>query len=108
MDDYLAKAEKALSYLAESEADYAQYKALLKFQPERHKALLARLSTESVLTTEAARKRESEQSEAFERLLDESTEIAEQFYLIEAKRKRAEHTIDMYRSVNSALKRGNI
>ena len=106
--NYLEKAEKALNYLAESEAEYAQYKALLKFQPERHKALLARLQSESMETTEAGKKRDAEQSEAFESLLDESTEIAEQFYLIEAKRKRAELTIEMYRSVNSALKRGNM
>ena len=106
--DYLAKAEKAVEYLAQSEHEWAQYKALLKFQPERHKALLARLQSESLETTEAGRKRDAEQSEAFEKLLDESTEIAEHFYLLDAKRQRAEHTIEMYRSVNSAMKRGNI
>jgi len=106
--NFLAKAEKALNYLADSEAEWAQYKALLKFQPERHKACLARLQSESVETTEAGKKRDAEQSKAFKKLLDESTEIAEQFYLLDAKRQRAEHTIEMYRSVNSAMKRGNI
>jgi len=106
--NYLEKAETALQFLAQSEAEWAQYKALLKFQSERHKALLARLQSESLETTEAGRKRDSEASEAFSVLLDESTEIAEQFYLLDAKRQRAEHTIEMYRSVNSALKRGNI
>ena len=100
-------AEKALHYLAQTEEEWAQYKALLKFQPERHKALLARLSTESVQTTEAARKRDAEADTAFSELLDESTEIAERFYLLDAKRKRAEYTIEVWRSVNSAQKRGN-
>ena len=106
--DYLAKAEKAVEYLAQSEHEWAQYKALLKFQPERHKALLARLQSESLETTESGRKRDAEASEAFCELVDESTEIAEHFYLLDAKRQRAEHTIEMYRSVNSAMKRGNI
>ena len=101
-------ADKALHYLAQTEEEWAQYKALLKFQPERHKALLARLSTESVQTTEASRKRDAEADTAFSELLDESTEIAERFYLLDAKRKRAEYTIEVWRSVNSAQKRGNI
>ena len=53
--DYLAKAEKAIEFLAQSEHEWAQYKALLKFQPERHKACLARLQSESLENTEAAR-----------------------------------------------------
>ena len=106
--NYLQKAEAALNYLQESEAEYAQYKALLKFQSERHKACLARLMQDSHETTEAGRKRDAEAHKQYEDLLDESTEIAEQFYSIDAKRQRAELTIEMYRSVNSAMKRGNI
>ena len=106
--DYLKKAEQALEYLQQSEAQYAQYKALLKFQSERHKACLARLMQDSVETTEAGRKRDAEAHRQYEDLLDESTTIAEEYYLLDAKRQRAELTIEMYRSVNSAMKRGNI
>ena len=106
--DYLKKAEKAIEYLAQSEHEWAQYKALLKFQPERMKACLARLQSDSLETTEAGRKRDSESHEDYQTIIDEGIEIAEHFYLIDAKRQRAEHTIEMYRSVNSALKRGNI
>ena len=102
------KAEKALNYLEKSEAEWAQYKALLKFQPERVKACLARLQSESVETTEAARKRDAEANSEYSEIIDEGIEIAEHFYLLDAKRQRAEHTIEMYRSVNSAMKRGNI
>ena len=106
--NYLDKAEKALNYLQASEEEWAQYKALLKFQPERLKACLARLSNESLQTTEAGRKRDSEAHTAYSELLEEATEIAEQFYLLDAKRKRAEYSIELFRSVNSAQKRGNI
>ena len=106
--NYLQKAEAALNYLQESEAEYAQYKALLKFQSERHKACLARLMQDSVETTEAGRKRDAEAHKQYEELLDESTEIAEQAYLLESKRKRAEYTIELFRSVHSMQKRGNI
>ena len=106
--DYLAKAEKAIEYLAQSEHEWAQYKALLKFQPERHKACLARLQSESLENTEAAKKRDAEADKQYQDIIDEGIEIAEHFYLLDAKRQRAEHTIEMYRSVNSALKRGNI
>ena len=106
--DYLTKAERALNYLQESEEEWAQYKALLKFQSERHKACLARLMQDSLQTTEAGRKRDAEAHNEFQDILDESTDIAEQFYLLDAKRQRAEHTIEIYRSVNSAQKRGNI
>ena len=102
------KAEKALNYLQISEEEWAQYKALLKFQSERHKAILARLSIKSGETTEAGRKRDAEADDEFQAILDESTEIAERFYTLDAKRKRAEYTIEVFRSVNSAMKRGNI
>ncbi|NNK92787.1 MAG: hypothetical protein HKP41_00405 [Desulfobacterales bacterium] len=106
--NYLEQAEKAMKYLQESEEEAAQYKALLKFQPERHKALLARLQNDSLETTEAGRKRDAEASDAFSELLDESTEIAEHNYLLEAKRKRAEYKIELFRSTHSMQKRGNI
>jgi len=106
--NYLDKAEKAIEYLAQSEHEWAQYKALLKFQPERHKACLARLQSASPENTEAGRKRWAEAHEDYSETIDEGIEIAEHFYLLDAKRQRAEHTIEMYRSVNSALKRGNI
>ena len=108
MNDYQANAERAIEYLAQSEEEWAQYKALLKFQSERHKACLARLMQDSLEITEAGRKRDAEAHSAFEEILDESTEIAERFYLLDAKRQREEYQIELFRSVNSAQKRGNI
>ncbi len=108
MTDWFKKAEKALEYLQTSEEEWAEYKALLKFQGERHKALLARLQSESPETTEAGRKRAAEADAAFHVAINESIEIATKFHLLDAKRQRAEYVIEMFRSVNSAQKRGNV
>ena len=101
-------AEKALRFLADSEHEFAQYKALLKFQPERHKACLARLMGLAAEATEAGKKRDAEAHEDYANLIEESTEIAERAYLLQAKRDRAEYTIELFRSVHSMQKRGNI
>ncbi len=106
--DYLKQAEKALEYLAESEEEWARYKGMLKFQSERLKACIARLSNESTQITEAARKRDAEARSEYQNEIDDSTEIAIDFYHLDAKRKRAELTIEMFRSTNAAQKRGNI
>ena len=108
MTDYFKKAELALTYLGESEEEYARYKALAKYQPERLKAALALIENRSIESTQAGKEREAKASDEYSDVLDESQEITEQCILLEAKRNRAELTIEMYRSVNSALKRGNM
>ena len=106
--DWFQKAEKALNYLQESETEWSRYKALLKFQSERLKACVARLSNDAPESSEAAKKRWAEASEEYEELINECTEIAEEFYILDAKRMRAEQTIEIWRSVNSSMKRGGI
>lgn len=107
MTDWLLKAEKAVEYLQQSEQQWAENKALLKFQSERHKAILARLQNDAPGDSEAARKRHAEADKAFQDAINESVGIATKFYLLDAKRQRAEYVIEMFRSVNSAQKRGN-
>lgn len=115
MIDY-HKAEKALDYLAQTEQEWAEYKALLKYQSERHKACLARLSSKFEHTatqagnklSEALLKRLAESDKEYEQMLTDSESIAAQFYTLDAKRKRAEYTIEVWRSLNSAQKRGNV
>ena len=81
---------------------------MAKYQPERLKAVLALIENSSTEQTQAGKEREAKASDEYSNALDESQEITEQFILLEAKRNRAELTIEMYRSVNSALKRGNM
>ncbi len=108
MTDYLKDAERAINYLAESEADYARYKALHQAEKERLKIVKAGLSMDSLEKSQTAKDKDAESHSDYQRAVEDWQQSMEEYYLIEAKRKRAELTVDMYRSVNSALKRGNI
>ena len=102
------RAEKAMDYLRESEEELARYKGLAKSVSSREKIALARLMLESPEKTVAAKKTWAEASPDFEKIVDESQEIMTEFALIEAKRERAEKTWETWRSLNSAMKQGNI
>ena len=106
--DYLEYAEKAVTYLRDSEEDYAMLKAAHQADKERIKIVEASQVLSSDAKSAALKEREAKDSEHYREAVDRWQESMEAFYLIEAKRKRAELTIEMYRSVNSALKRGNI
>lgn len=108
MTDYLKQAERSIQYLAESEEDYARYKAMHPADKERLKIVKAGLIMDSKESTATAKTAWAESHEDYRHAVDDWQVAMEEFYLIEAKRKRAELQIEMYRSVNSALKRGNI
>lgn len=107
-EDYLKKAEKALDYLKESEDEFARLKGLLKVQPDRIKAIVAKEIMSSPESSQAAKKAWAEAGEKYSEALDEFQGIVDMFEQVNAKRNRAELTIEMFRSVNSAMKRGNI
>jgi hypothetical protein len=108
MSDYLKKAEQAIHYIGESEAEYARLKGLIKLIPERMKIMKASLILECDEKSATAKQTWAEGHKDFEMTIDSCETVYADFYLIEAKRARAELTIEMYRSINSALKRGNI
>ena len=108
MTDYLKKAEKAIDYLQESEEEFARLKGLVKVQPDRIKVVVAKEIMISPESSQAAKKAWAEAGEKYSQALDEYQGMMDMFTLIEKKRQRAELVIEMYRSVNSALKRGNI
>ncbi len=108
MTDYLKEAERAINYLEESEEEYARLKGLLKVQPDRVKQVIAKEIMTSPESSQAAKKAWAEAGEAYTLAIDEHQGIVDMFELINCKRKRAELMIEMYRSVNSAMKRGNI
>jgi len=108
MTDYLKKAEKALDYLAETEAEYARLKALVKYAPDRLKMYLAALMLESEEKSATAKKTTAEAHPEYEQTVDSFETISKEFFEIDEKRKRANMTIEMFRSVNSSLKKGNI
>lgn len=106
--DYLQRAEKALDYLTQSEAVFARYKALHQAEKERTKIVKASLMIESQGKTVSDKENWALSHKDYQQVHTAWHEAMEQYYLIEAKRTRAELTIEMYRSVNSAIKRGNI
>ena len=106
--DYLKQAELSLHYLAESEAEFARLKGLIKLIPERIKVVKAGLVLESDKKTVAERTMAAECNNQYELMLDSCEQVYSDYYLIEAKRARANATIEIYRSVNSSLKKGNI
>jgi hypothetical protein len=107
-DSYLQKAEKALDYLADSEAEYSSLKARHQAEKERIKIVEASGTLESQQKSIKLKEMDSKASQDYAKAINLWESTLERFYEIEAKRKRAELTIEMYRSVNSALKRGNI
>ena len=106
--DYLKQAELAIDYLQQSEEAYASLKATHQAEKERLKIVEASCMLDSDAKTVKDRETEAKTNKAYKEALEDWQRVMEEFYLIEAKRKRAELTIDMYRSVNSALKKGNI
>ena len=106
--DYLKQAEQAIQYLSDSEDSYASLKATHQAEKERLKITEAACVLASDLKTVKDREMQAKTTTAYSEALEQWQQVMEEFYLIEAKRKRAELIIEMYRSVNSALKRGNI
>ena len=106
--DYLATAEKALKYLQDSEDSYASLKATHQAEKERLKITEAACVLDSDAKTVKDREMQAKTTNEYKDAVEQWQQVMEEFYLIEAKRKRAELTIEMYRSVNSSMKRGNI
>ena len=106
--DYLKEAEKAIDYLKQSEAEYAALKAQHQALKERIKTTKASQYLDTQAKTQKEREMTAESSTEYITAIADWEECLESFYYIEARRKRAELTIEMYRSVNSAMKRGNI
>ena len=106
--DYLKKAEQALSYLETSEQQYAELKAQVKYAPERLKSFLSTLELKSDASTATMKKAEAMAHEEYQQLIDAMETVTKEYNLIAEKRRRAELIIEMYRSVNSAMKRGNV
>lgn len=106
--EWFAKAELAIDYLKTSEEEYARYRGLMKAIPAREKIVLARLMLESPETSATAKKMWAEASPEYEKIVDESQEIQTECDLIHARRERADKTFEMWRSLNSAMKQGNI
>ena len=102
------KAEQALEYLRESETELARLKAGHQAEKERLKIVLASLELDAPEATQVAKTRWALASDEYKQALTDWQEFMESYYEVEARRKRAELTIEMWRSYNSAQSKGLI
>ena len=103
----LDKTEKAVQYLADSEIEYSQLKASKETEKKRLEIVLAGLIMESHEKSHAMAETASKSHPEYLKSIEIYHDVLESFYLIEAKRARAETTIEVWRSVNAARGRGN-
>ena len=102
------RAEDALAYLEESESEGASLKAATNAEKERLKTIKAQLMLDSDEKTVAGRETWAEAHERYIEALNGWDELMSEFYLIDARRSRAELLIEFWRSLNSAQKRGEM
>ena len=102
------QAEKALLYLAESEQEYARYRALRETEKERLKIVHASLAMDSTESSQSAKSLDSYSNNSYIEALAQYHEAIEAYYLIEAKRKRAEITVEVWRTEEASRRRGNV
>ena len=105
--NYLEKAEAALDYLELSENEFSRLKALVKYAPDRLKVLSSTLALESSEKSVTGKHTASLAHPDYEAAIDAYETVTKEFNLIQAKRNRAELTIEFWRSLNSAQKLGN-
>lgn len=100
--------EKALEYLADSEEEYANLRASKDLEGKRLEITLASGIIDSKKSSVAAKKVESLDSQEYKVVIEEMQTMLEAFYLIDAKRKRAEITIETWRTLEASRRRGTI
>ena len=100
--------EKALNYLAESEEQWSELKASKDLESKRLEITLASGIIDSNSDTQAGKKVDSLNSVEYKDTVEQYQQLLEAFYLIDAKRKRAEITIDTWRSIEASRRRGTV
>ena len=102
------KMEKALEYLAESEQEYAELRASKDLESKRLEITLASGIIDSNSSSVAAKKVDAQVSEDYKETVEQYQQLLEAYYLIDAKRKRAEILIDTWRTLEASRRRGTI
>ena len=100
--------EKALDYLRDSAENYARWKARMKYLESHRKSVRSSEVLNATGKTITENTHRGESSKAYNDILQEYEEAVYEFTLIDAMRKAAEIKIEVWRSISSANKRGNI
>ena len=102
-----ATVDAALQYLASTDAEYGRLVGHVRGLEHRLKVVKATVFLDAAGTV-AEREAQAYASEEYGAGLTEFEDASIELETIRARRKRAELTIEVWRSLNSAAKRGNI
>lgn len=102
------EAQKCVDYLVKSAKDYALWKSRMVYLDKNRKTVRAVAILRATGKTISENTIRGEASEEYKDCLIEYREAVEEFTLIDAYRKAAETKIDLWRSINASLRRGNI
>ena len=100
--------QKAIDYLAKSAKPYSEWKSRVKFLEHHRKSVRAVESLNQTGKSMAENNAKAEASEAYNNILIEYEEAVAEFTLLEAYRKAAETKIEVWRTISSSNRRGNI
>lgn len=99
--------EKALDYLASTDEAYARAKAMVKFLEHKRKTIKATLYLDAKGTINE-RESYAYKHEEMIKFLDEYQDAVYDEQILASKRKRAELTIEVWRSKNANQRKGNV
>ena len=100
-------AEKALAYLVDSDVDAAMAKARVDLLDDRKKTILADEYMKAS-GSQGDRIKAAESSEAYKSHIQKLHDARYEWEIIRNKRKSAELQIEMWRSQNANMRRGNV
>ena len=103
-----SQVEKALQYLAETDEEHANAKATVKGLEQRRKTIHATALLSVQGSNVAERDAKALTTVEYKKYLDDYEVAVYEEQILNNKRKRAELTIDVWRSMNAAHRRGNV
>ena len=104
----LERVERSVSFLCDSDIDYANAKALYDGLTEQRKTVKAQIFLRSGQKTVDAKNADSYSSEVYKRHLQKIETAQVNYLTLQAQRSTAAIIIDCWRSLNSARSKGQI
>jgi len=108
--NYEEQAEKALNYLASTDEEHANAKALLGALQEQRKTIKAMVYLQHIERGkgQGVSEQEAYNSEEYREHLEKIQNAEADYQLLQNKRKRADLTIEMFRTYSANQRRGNV
>ena len=97
---------QALNYMGETDETYARSRANMEWLKHQSKVVYSMAAMESSETTVKGRECDAETSKAYQEAMRKWTDSIYDYHLIASKRKRAETTIDLFRTLSATRRTG--